>query len=65
MVCYAFHDRIFSGAYSKVYKYKHLPSGDEYAVKYVNYRSNRWSYRKIIDREIELLGKLRHPNIIR
>ena len=52
------------GAFSVVHLAKHKESGEDVAVKVINKKDLGADYQKNLDREIEILTKIKHPGII-
>jgi len=58
---YFVRERIGKGAFSTVYEAIEKETGDKYAVKIIN---RKYIKQKLLDREIEIMTKIRHPNIL-
>ena len=62
---YQIHETLGKGAYGKVVKALHLPSGEFRAIKIINTRHLHKEDKNKIFQEIKILSKLDHPNIIK
>jgi len=58
---YSFGDKIGKGAFSVVYEAIEISSHEKYAIKVIN---RKYIKQKLLDREIEIMTKIRHPNIL-
>jgi len=58
---YIMGERIGKGAFSTVYEATEIATGEKYAVKCIN---RKYIKQKLLDREIEIMTKIRHPNIL-
>jgi len=58
---YSMGDKIGKGAFSTVYEALEKSSGEKYAVKVIN---RKFIKQKLLDREIEIMTKIRHDNIL-
>ena len=60
----SFRECVGEGSFSKVYRAKYKPTGLQVAVKVVPKRSFKTKKKRLlVQREVEILGSLDHPNI--
>eukprot|EP00124_Ichthyophonus_hoferi_P000584 Ihof_evm18s22 gene=Ihof_evmTU18s22 len=61
---YNWDSEIGSGSYALVFKGRHIEDGSVVAIKRVNFARLKKKLRENLQREIEILKDMRHPNIV-
>ncbi|XP_061836402.1 death-associated protein kinase 1 [Nerophis lumbriciformis] len=66
--CYEIGDELGSGQFAVVRRCRHRSTGAEYAAKFIKKRRSKSSRRGVtredIEREVDILKEIQHPNII-
>lgn len=62
---YIMEERIGVGAFGEVYKAKHVTKPEIYAIKMINKKTMSQQLMNYLEREVTLLQKCDHPNVVR
>ena len=65
MADYTFLSELGSGSNGTVYKVKHNSTGSFYVIKKVNLKNQNEEIIKYAMMEVQIMKKIRHPNIVR
>ncbi|OIW08183.1 hypothetical protein TanjilG_24378 [Lupinus angustifolius] len=63
--CYEVMETLGEGGFGRVYKCKHMRTGEIVAIKQIDFRHDRNAVPSFLIREVSLLRELKHDNIVR